>query len=262
MNYFLFLNHPHGEKIYKMTKSKEKLARKYFKAIDTFETEVEIRGKKYRALVDKEAFNQPSNFDCFNCQEPCCADNPARYENQTRELIISNLERYNEMTKNVDILLEMGYSLEEVKESIAEDELMAPEEHIEEEITLCTCSFKPKNGTTLCSIHALCLEKGLGMKEIVEHKPVICSLWPIEILAEDDNSLLYITLPNDFTNRFTIEDYYSNPCINIDFSESAMFRRYNPDGFDYEEYKPLKEAYKETLIYGLGEQFYNDLLKN
>ena len=80
MNYFLFLNHPHGEKIYKMTKSKEKLARKYFKSIDTFETEVEIRGKKYRALVDKEAFNQPSNFDCFNCQEPCCADNPARYE--------------------------------------------------------------------------------------------------------------------------------------------------------------------------------------
>ncbi|MGL5355900.1 MAG: hypothetical protein ACRDAQ_05040 [Cetobacterium sp.] len=261
MNYFLFLNHPKGEEVYKVSDDRVGILKEHFKRIDVLETEVLVRGKKYRAIVDYSAFSNLANFDCFKCQDPCCADNPMIYEKETREFILNNLESYNEKTKNIDILLESGYDFEEVVKSIEEDDCIVPNETVEEEISLCSCSFKPNNESVLCSIHSICLEKGLGAEEIVNKKPLVCSLWPIDIISEEDESILYITVPDDFTTGFTIEDYYDTPCINKSLSQSATFRRKNPIGFLENDYVPLIMAYGETLKYSLGEKFYVDILK-
>ncbi|MGL4424743.1 MAG: hypothetical protein ACRCZ0_06040 [Cetobacterium sp.] len=261
MNYFLFLNHPKGEEVYKVPQDREVLLREHFKRVDFIETKVLIRGKKYKAVVDYGSFSNLANFDCFNCQDPCCADNPMIYEKQTREFLKENIDIYNKKTKNIDILLENGYELETILNSISEDKCMVPDEFVEEEISLCTCSFKPNNESTLCSIHSICLEKNLGADEIVHKKPLVCSLWPIDIISENDNSILYITVPDDFTTGFTIEDYYDTPCINKELSKTSAFRRKNPIGFIEDEYVPLIMAYGETLKFSLGDEFYKDVLK-
>lgn len=257
MNYFLFLNHPKGEEVYKVSSEREKMLREHFSRVDILETEVIIRGKEYKAIVDYSAFSNLANFDCFKCQDPCCADNPTIYEKITRDFILENIKSYNEKTKNVDILLENGYEIEEIIKSLREDKCMVPDETVENEISLCTCSFKPNNESILCSIHSICLEKGMDAKEIVEKKPLVCSLWPIDIISEEDKSLLYITVPDDFSTGFTIEDYYDTPCINKELAQSSAFRRKNPIGFLDEEYVPLILAYGETLKHSLGERFYD-----
>lgn len=257
MNYFLFLNHPKGEEVYKVSSEREKMLREHFSRVDILETEVIIRGKEYKAIVDYSVFSNLANFDCFKCQDPCCADNPTIYEKITRDFILENIKSYNEKTKNVDILLENGYEIEEIIKSLREDKCMVPDETVENEISLCTCSFKPNNESILCSIHSICLEKGMDAKEIVEKKPLVCSLWPIDIISEEDKSLLYITVPDDFTTGFTIEDYYDTPCINKELAQSSAFRRKNPIGFLDEEYVPLILAYGETLKHSLGERFYD-----
>ncbi|MGL4997620.1 hypothetical protein [Cetobacterium sp.] len=261
MNYFLFLNHPKGEDVYKVSHQREEMLREYFKRVDVLETEVFIRGEKYKAIVDYSSFSNLANFDCFKCQDPCCADNPMVYEKQTREFILENLESYNKKTKNIDILLENGYAFEDIIKSIECDDCLVPDERVEEEISLCSCSFKPNNESMLCSIHSICLDKKLGIDAIVDKKPLVCSLWPIDIISEEDNSVLYITVPDDFTTGFTIEDYYDTPCINKELSLSATFRRKNPIGFLENEYVPLIMAYGDTLKYSLGEKFYTDVLK-
>lgn len=259
MKYFLFLNHPKKETLSIVSPEKEEMARKYFDKADTIETTVKIRGREYPAKVDFELFANMANFDCFNCVEHCCGDNPSIYEKQTRDFILENIEEYNRLTKNNDILQWEGYSQDEIEKSISEDDLMVPEKYVEEEIINCTCSFKCNNSTTLCSIHSICLDKGMDSAEIIHRKPIICSLWPMEILAEDDLSMLYITLPDDFTNGFTIENYYTKSCINEEYAASPVFRRENPDGFLEEEYEPFITAYKDTIIYGLGERCYEDI---
>lgn len=259
MNYFLFLNHPKGEEVYKVSLEREEMLKEHFSKVDILETEVVIRGERYRAIVDYSAFSNLANFDCFRCQDPCCADNPVVYEKITREFILDNIDSYNKKTKNIDILLENGYEIENILKSIKEDRCMVPEEAVENEISLCTCSFKPNNESVLCSLHSICLENNMGAKEIVEKKPLVCSLWPIDIISEEDGSLLYITVPDDFTTGFTIEDYYDIPCVNKELTQSSLFRRKNPIGFLEEEYVPLILAYGETLKYSLGEKFYNDV---
>ncbi|WP_294096664.1 hypothetical protein [uncultured Cetobacterium sp.] len=261
MNYFLFLNHPKGEEVYKVSEEREEMLREHFTRVDVLETIVSMRGKDYKALVDYSSFSNLANFDCFKCQDPCCADNPTIYEETTRNFILDNLEKYNEKTKNIDILLENGFELADIIESIKTDECLVPDEVVENEVSLCSCSFKPNNESVLCSLHSICLENNLGAKEIVEKKPLVCSLWPIDIISEEDNSLLYITVPDDFTTGFTIEDYYDTPCINKELSMSSSFRRKNPEGFLEEDYVPLVMAYGETLKYSLGEKFYLDILK-
>ncbi|MEG2486712.1 MAG: hypothetical protein RSA57_07870 [Cetobacterium sp.] len=261
MKYFLFLNHPKGESVYKVSEKREQLLREHFKRVDVLRTEVEVRGEKYEAVVDYSAFSNLGNFDCFNCQDPCCADNPIIYEKHTREFVLDNLKEYNELTKNVDILLELGYEFEDVITSIESDFAMVPDENVEEEVSLCTCSYKPNNKSTLCSLHSICLNRGLEGKEIVEIKPLVCSLWPIDIVIDEEEKLLYITVPDDFTTGFTIEDYYNTVCVNRDLSQSASFRRKNPEGFKFEDYKPIIISYGETLKYSLGEKFYNDVKK-
>lgn len=259
MKYFLFLNHPKGEEVYRVSEEREEMLREHFSRVNILETEVIMRGKRYKAIVDYTAFSNLANFDCFRCQDPCCADNPVIYEKVTREFILNNIESYNEKTKNIDILLESGYEVEEIVESIKKDSCMVPEETVENEISLCTCSFKPNNESVLCSLHSMCLEKGLGAKDIVEKKPLVCSLWPIDIISEEDESLLYITVPDDFTTGFTIEDYYDTPCVNKELTQSSKFRRKNPKGFLEDEYVPLIMAYGETLKYSLGEKFCNEV---
>jgi hypothetical protein len=235
------------------------MARRYFSGTDTIETQVEIRGKFYKAIVDYAVFSSMTNFDCFNCRDTCCGDAPSKFEKKTRKLILDNLDEYNSFTKNLDILEENGYTTEEIEGSINKDALMIPNECIDEEIELCSCAFRPSNGTTLCSIHSICLNKNMSPEEILEHKPVICSLWPIEILAEDDLSVLYITLPDDFTNGFTIEDYYNKSCINMEYGTSSAFKRTNPDGFKEEDYKSLIISYGDTIKYALGKKCYDDI---
>lgn len=259
MNYFLFLNHPKGKEVYKVSKEREEMLKEHFSRVDILETEVVMRGIKYKALVDYSAFSNLANFDCFKCQDPCCADNPTVYEKITRDFVLENIESYNKKTKNIDILLESGYEVEDIIKSIKEDECMVPNETVEAEISLCTCSFKPNNESILCSLHSICLEKNMSAKEIVEKKPLVCSLWPIDIISEEDKSLLYITVPDDFTTGFTIEDYYDTPCINKELTQSSSFRRKNPIGFLEDEYVPIILAYGETLKYSLGEKFYNDV---
>ena len=259
MNYFLFLNHPKGKEVYKVSKEREEMLKEHFSRVDILETEVVMRGIKYKALVDYSAFSNLANFDCFKCQDPCCADNPTVYEKITRDFVLENIESYNKKTKNIDILLESGYEVEDIIKSIKEDECMVPNETVEAEISLCTCSFKPNNESVLCSLHSICLEKNMSAKEIVEKKPLVCSLWPIDIISEEDKSLLYITVPDDFTTGFTIEDYYDTPCINKELAQSSSFRRKNPIGFLEDEYVSIILAYGETLKYSLGEKFYNDV---
>lgn len=259
MNYFLFLNHPKGKEVYKVSKEREEMLKEHFSRVDILETEVVMRGIKYKALVDYSAFSNLANFDCFKCQDPCCADNPTVYEKITRDFVLENIESYNKKTKNIDILLESGYEVKDIIKSIKEDECMVPNETVEAEISLCTCSFKPNNESVLCSLHSICLEKNMSAKEIVEKKPLVCSLWPIDIISEEDKSLLYITVPDDFTTGFTIEDYYDTPCINKELAQSSSFRRKNPIGFLEDEYVPIILAYGETLKYSLGEKFYNDV---
>ncbi|MGL5052022.1 MAG: hypothetical protein ACRC5W_00275 [Cetobacterium sp.] len=261
MNYFLFLNHPKGEEVYKVSCQREEMLREYFKRVDVLETEVFIRGEKYKAIVDYSSFSNLANFDCFKCQDPCCADNPMIYEKQTRDFILENIESYNQKTKNIDILLENGYIFDEIIKSIECDDCIVPDKSVEEEISLCSCSFKPNNESVLCSIHSICLDKKLGVDAIVDKKPLVCSLWPIDVISEEDESILYITVPDDFTTGFTIEDYYDTPCINKELSQSATFRRKNPIGFLEDEYVPLIMAYGDTLKYSLGEKFYTDVLK-
>ena len=259
MNYFLFLNHPKGKEVYEVSKEREEILKEHFSRVDTLETEIIARGVKYKAIVDYSAFSNLANFDCFKCQDPCCADNPTIYEKITRDFILENIESYNKKTRNIDILLESGYEVEDIIKSIKEDECMVPNETVEAEISLCTCSFKPNNESVLCSLHSICLEKNMSAKEIVEKKPLVCSLWPIDIISEEDKSLLYITVPDDFTTGFTIEDYYDTPCINKELAQSSSFRRKNPIGFLEDEYVPIILAYGETLKYSLGEKFYNDV---
>lgn len=259
MNYFLFLNHPKGEEVYKVNEENEKSARKYFETIPVIETEIEIQGKKYNAVIDYEMFDKPSNFDCFNCNINCCADSPSKLSKRTKKFLLENLDDFEKITSNFEIAEDMGYESDELLENIENEEEernIIPE--IEDAAEMCFYAYKKDNKTTLCSLHSMCLEKNMSGKEICDTKPLVCSLWPIEILAEDDNSKLYITLPDDFTNSFTIEDYYEIPCINEDFVSSALFRRKNPKGFDG-EYKPVIETYKETIINCLGEDVYKKI---
>ena len=99
MNYFLFLNHPKGEEVYRVDKEREELLKEHFKRVDTLKTEVVIRGKKYNAIVDYSAFSNLANFDCYKCQDTCCATRPIIYAKITRRFNIENANEYKKKTK-------------------------------------------------------------------------------------------------------------------------------------------------------------------
>lgn len=263
MNYFLFLNHPKGEEVYKLDKERETSVRKYFEMIDTLDMEIDILGKKYQAKIDYEMFSKLSLFDCFNCNINCCADSPSKLSKNAKDFLIDNFDEFEEITSNVEISGELGYEEDEVINFLKNEEIEENREivrEIEETEEMCFYAFKKDNKTTLCSIHSMCLnsEKNINIKELYKRKPLVCSLWPIEILSENDDSMLYITLPDDFTNSFTIENYYEIPCLNEEFTISRSFRRKNPCGFD-SEYRPIIETYEETIKNCLGEKTYQKI---
>lgn len=261
MKYLLHLENPKGKEVYELNKNKVKRVREYFKRIEILETEIFIKDKKYKAYVDFKILTKKSNFDCFNCQDTCCGGNPTKYHEKTREFILENRKRYNELTKNEDIQLSLGIREDELESYIMEKDFMVHEDFVENEIMQCTCCFKPNNKTTLCSIHAIALEKSLDFKEISEIKPLICILWPLELIYDSEEKICYITLPDDFTNDFTRENYYKIGCINYEYAQSCEFRRFNPEGFLEDEYEPFYLKYKKSLIYGLGKKFYKDVVE-
>lgn len=261
MNYFLFLNHPKGEEIYQLSLDKERLVRNYFNSIDTLKCEVVIKGKKYNAIVDYKIFEKLCNFDCFNCVNDCCADSPSFLQEKTKKFVMKNIESFNRDTKNIDIAEELGYSKEELLDEFEKENKREIISEIEEETEMCFYAYRTKDRKTLCSIHSMCLNKKMSQNDIWNYKPLVCSLWPMEIISEKDESLIYITLPDDFTNGFTIENYYEIPCINKEMIESSLFRRKNPNGFVEENYVPFIEAYKTTIISIFGKTFY-EMIKN
>ncbi|MFK4785820.1 hypothetical protein [Fusobacterium sp. MFO224] len=261
MNYFLFLNHPKGEEIYKISLEKEKLIRRYFDSINTLECEILIKGKKYDAVIDYQIFGKLCNFDCFNCVDDCCADSPSLLQENTKKFLKNNFEEFNKITKNCDIGEELGYSKEELKNELEKEDERNIISEIEEETEMCFYAYRNEDRKTLCSIHSMCLNKTMSQEEIWQYKPLVCSLWPMEIFIEEGSSKIYITLPDDFTNSFTIENYYEIPCINIEISESAIFRKKNPNGFDEKKYVPFIEAYKTTISSIFGEKIY-ELIKH
>ncbi|MGO2117530.1 MAG: hypothetical protein ACTH29_01205 [Fusobacterium sp.] len=261
MNYFLFLNHPKGEKIYKLSLDKERLVRNYFNSIDTLKCEVIIKEKKYNAVVDYKIFKKLCNFDCFSCVNDCCADSPSLLQEKTKKFIMKNIESFNRDTKNLDIAEELGCSKEELLDEFEKENKREIISEIEEETEMCFYAYRTKDRKTLCSIHSMCLNKKMSQNEIWDYKPLVCSLWPMEIISEKDESFIYITLPDDFTNGFTIENYYEIPCINKEMIESSLFRRKNPNGFEEENYITFIEAYKSTIISIFGKNFY-EIIKN
>lgn len=256
MNYFLFLNHPKGEEVYKMCSEKEKLVRRYFDSIDTIECDIFIKGKKYNAIIDYEIFGKLCNFDCFNCVNDCCADSPSKLQKNTQNLLKNNLKKFNDITRNYNIAEELGYSQKDLNKELLKEESREIINHIEEETEMCFYAYKTSDRKTLCSIHSICLNKKMPEREIWQYKPLVCSLWPMEIFIEEDESQIYLTLPDDFTNSFTIENYYEIPCINVEMIDSDIFRKKNPMGFLKENYVPFIEAYRTTIISIFGEETY------
>ncbi len=258
MKYFLFIDHPKGD-LDIINEEKEERIRSYFSGIDTIDTEIAIKGKKYKAVIDYAMFANLTNFDCFNCVEHCCGDAPSIFNDKIRNFILDNKKEFNQLTKTLDILEELGHEEDEIEKIILEEDVLVPEEYLGDEIDLCPCAYTPKNGQTLCSLHSICLNKDLGPKEIIENKPLICSIWPLEMILEEETNTIFITLPDDFTNNFTIENFYTKSCINIDFAMSPIFRRENPDGFLEEDFMPFILTYGETIKEILGEDVYRKI---
>lgn len=259
MKYFLFLNHPKGKEVYEMSTEAEEKVRKYFKSKDILKTTLEIENKEYTAYIDYELFEKEVNFDCFNCTNDCCADSPSFLKDKTRKFIFENIKDFNKITKNIDIVEELGYEEKELYDELNLEEKREIIQEVEEETEMCFYGYRREDRATLCGIHSLCLEKNMSYKEVCQYKPLVCLLWPLEIFIEDNENTLYITLPDDFTNSFTIEDYYTIPCINKEFSLTNIFRKKNPIGFNEEKYIPFIKAYKETLINIFGKETYDEI---
>ncbi len=258
MKYFLFLGHP-NENLKEVTKEKEDRVKEYFNRIEVIEENIIIDGIKYNGMIDYKVFSNLTNFDCFNCVEHCCGDAPTIFSPKIREFILNNKNKFNELTKIFDILEELGHNDEEIEKMVLEEKLIVPSDYQECEIDLCPCAYTPTNGQTLCSLHTISLEKNLSGKEIIRNKPLICNGWPMEFILKDDGKTLYITLPNDFTNSFTIENFYTKSCVNIDFAMSSVFKRENPKGFLEDDYKPFIVNYGETIKEILGINAYNKI---
>ena len=143
MNYFLFLNHPKGEEVYKVNKENEAAARRYFETAELLETEVTIEGKTYRAKIDYEMFAKPSNFDCFNCSNNCCADSPSKLGEKAKKFLFDNKNEFEKITKNMEIAEELDYEAEELLEELRTEESGREIiREIEDETEMCFYAYK------------------------------------------------------------------------------------------------------------------------
>lgn len=238
----------------------ESRIKKYFEKIKTIESEIFINNKKYKAQIDINSFMWLSNFDCFNCLTNCCVQFPYEFNERARKVILDNLKEYDNLTKAVSILKAEGMIEKEIIESIEKDKMLIPESHVENTFDRCTCSCIHID-RHLCALHKICIDKNFSLKEIIDTKPIWCSIYPLEIIAENDESLLYIFVPTKNNNYLSMNDS-EFPCMDIDKSRSPYFRRENPIGFKEEEYKPFIISYYEVLKILLGEKFVIDILEN
>ncbi|MGL4864473.1 MAG: hypothetical protein ACRC3I_04610, partial [Cetobacterium sp.] len=121
----------------------------------------------------------------------------------------------------------------------------------------CTCSCV-HGDRHLCAIHKICIDQNFSLKEIIDTKPLWCSIYPLEIIQEED--ILYIFVPTKKNNYLAMNDS-DFPCMDVEKSTSPYFRRENPIGFKLEEYQPFVLSYYSILKYILGDIFIQDLTK-
>lgn len=252
MKYFM---HNKTEVPFKLAKT----VRKYFSSINTISTEVIIENKKYNAIIDVDSFLLLTNFDCFNCLTNCCVQFPYEFNERSREVIIEHLEEYDNLTKAVSTLKEKGLSHSKIVNSIKNDAMLIPDEHVKTTFDRCTCSCT-HGDMKLCAIHKICIDKGMSLGEIIDTKPLWCSIYPLEIMVENDSSTLYIFVPNEDNEDMAMNDT-NFPCMNVELSKSSHFRRDNPNGFDEDNYEPFILSYYSVLKYILGDKFIEDMIK-
>ncbi|MDX8336609.1 hypothetical protein [Candidatus Cetobacterium colombiensis] len=250
MNYFLHKDFIISEKNKIRIKS-------YFQKIKTIETTVFLKNKSYKAIIDVESFLHLTNFDCFNCLTNCCVQFPYEFNRKSRKVILENLNDYDKLTKAVSILKEEGLTEKEIISSIKNDKMLIPEEHVETTFDRCTCSCVHID-RHLCAIHKICIDNNFSLEEIIDTKPLWCSIYPLEIIQDEEQ--LYIFVPTKKNNYLAMNDS-DFPCMDIEKSKSPYFRRENPIGFQIEDYKPFIISYYSILKYILGEQFIDDLMK-
>lgn len=238
----------------------EKKIRRYFDNTKLIFSEIVLENKKYKVSVDIDSFLLPTNFDCFNCLTNCCVQFPYEFNSKARELILENIKEYNNLTQAVSILIEEGLTQQEIMDSIKTDPMLIPEKYVEKTFNRCTCSAVYID-RSLCALHKICIDRDLSTEEILDIKPLWCSIYPLEIIAENDDSQLYIFVPTEKNNFMSMND--SNfPCMNVKMSTSPYFRRDNPIGFKKEEYQPFITSYLSVLKHIFGDQFVTDILKN
>lgn len=235
----------------------EKRVRDYFNKIKLLELDIKFENKLYRGKIDVNSFNWLTNFDCFNCLTNCCVQFPYDFNSKAREVILKNLKEYNNLTQAVSIMKEEGMTESEIVESIKKDEVLIPEEMREKVFDRCTCSCVCGD-RSLCAIHKICIDIGMELGEIIDTKPLWCSIYPLELIL--DNEELYIFVPTKNNNYLSMNDS-DFPCMDIDKSKSPYFRRENPIGFKKDEYKPFIENYYQVLSYIFGREFCDRILE-
>lgn len=237
-------------------KKREKV-KKYFDKIKKITMNIRFLGNMYEAIIDVESFAWFSNFDCFNCLTNCCVQFPYDFNSKARKLILDNIKEYDELTKAVSILKEEGMLESEIRESIKKDQVLIPEKYKDKVFNRCTCSCIYVD-RSLCALHKLCIDKNYSLEEIIETKPLWCSIYPLEILIEENQ--LYIFVPTKKNNYLSMNDS-DFPCMDIEKSKSPYFRRENPIGFLEEDYKPFILSYYSILKYIFGNEFVERILK-
>ena len=235
----------------------EKRVRDYFKKIKTLELDITFLNKKYHSIIDVESFAWLSNFDCFNCLTNCCVQFPYEFNKKARDIILKNLKEYNTLTKAVSIMKEEGMTEKEIINSIENDNMLIPEKFENTVFDRCTCSCIHID-RSLCAIHKICLDNEMDIGEIIDTKPLWCSLYPLEMIIDED--FLYIFVPTSGNNYLSLNDC-DFPCMDIQKSKSPKFRRENPIGFEVSEYKPFILNYYQVLSHIFGESFCNKILR-
>lgn len=239
-----------------LTPKLEKKVRDYFNKIDILTMDLVFQNKKYRAKIDVKSFEWLSNFDCFNCLTNCCVQFPYEFNSKARKVILDNLKEYNSLTQVVSIMKEEGMTEKEIIDSIKNDKVLIPENMVDTVFNRCPCSCICID-RSLCALHKICIDRGMNLGEIIDIKPLWCSIYPLELILDNDE--LYIFIPTKRNNYLSLNDS-DFPCMDIDKSRSPYFRRENPIGFKFEEYKPFILNYYEVLSYIFDKDFCDKIL--
>ena len=220
-------------------------------------TTATIKNQKYKAIVDIESFLHLTNFDCFNCLINCCVQFPYDFNTKARKVITENIKEYDNLTKAVSILKYEGLTENEIISSIETDKMLIPDKYIDTTFDRCTCScvYIDKH---LCALHKICIDNNFSLEDIIDTKPFWCSIYPLEIIQEDN--ILYIFVPTKKNSYLAMNDS-DFPCMSIEKSKSPYFRRENPIGFKIEDYKPFVISYYFILKYVFGDIFIESIIK-